>query len=139
VLRGEIRSIMADQDNFEEDLFADLYDDNDASKPAPATTTSGNVAESAPAAATQDNGAAGAEDANNDQEEDDDDDDDDVDFNLGGPSTGMNSNTAAAETVSHSMPETRDSHDVYGAQDGGQSVQTPTFGSVHKASAKDDG
>ncbi|KAF4121048.1 RNA-binding protein Musashi [Geosmithia morbida] len=122
---------MADPENFEEDLFADLYDDNDASKgpaPAPAPATAPPAPAPAPVQETRTEDAAGhdhahdagaAEDMNQDQ--DDDDDDDDVDFNLGGGNAHTGPSAAVAQE---------------------QHVQAPTppqYGSVHKASAKDDG
>ncbi|KAK9438683.1 heterogeneous nuclear ribonucleoprotein HRP1 [Metarhizium brunneum] len=108
---------MTEPENFEEDLFADLYDDNDAAaKPPPAPVP---VAE--PSTNDQQNSAPRPSDAANDDEEmhhdgGDEEDDDDVDFNLGGGS----SNAVAAPH-----------------QDPGSS--TPPYGTVHKASAKDDG
>jgi RNA-binding protein Musashi len=114
---------MADPENFEEDLFADLYEDNDASKTGP-----GPQPPQAPAAVKPE--ADGSAIANNDSEmqsieqpqqyemRDDDEDDDEVDFNLGGGSS-----AAAAQ---HPPPaETASS--------------PPPFGTVHKASAKEDG
>ncbi|OAQ72081.1 heterogeneous nuclear ribonucleoprotein HRP1 [Pochonia chlamydosporia 170] len=108
---------MTEPENFEEDLFADLYDDNDAAKAAPAPVP---VAEPAMPRSHEQNSAPKPSDHANEDEhmhqDADDDDDDEVDFNLGG---GSNSAVAAPP------------------QDPGSS--TPPYGTVHKASAKDDG
>lgn len=136
---------MTEPENFEEDLFADLYeinntslpvflfhsdlfnssyDDNDAPKPAAAPVAPPVPAlepskpeepssASRVAERAQDDEAMQQDDA----EEEEDDDDDEVDFNLGGRDSG-----ATAPAVSH---ETE--------------ASTPPFGTVHKASAKDDG
>ncbi|KAJ3490276.1 hypothetical protein NLG97_g5809 [Lecanicillium saksenae] len=118
---------MAEQENFEEDLFADLYEDGDGPKgasgpqpPKPAEP----AAPSAPAAQP-----AAAESANNqggnamDEGDDDDDDDDDVDFNLGGGGGGA----PASNNYAQQEPEEE------------QETSAPPLGTVHKASAKDDG
>ncbi|KAL6866028.1 hypothetical protein ACO1O0_002128 [Amphichorda felina] len=116
---------MAEQENFEEDLFADLYDDNDASKGAapapPPATAPAPVNEPQPDAGNQggpahDGGADGAEIMHQDQEEYDD-DDDDVDFNLGGGSTSLGNTVAPRE----------------------EAPTPPPYGTIHKASAKEDG
>ncbi|KPM37017.1 hypothetical protein AK830_g9543 [Neonectria ditissima] len=114
---------MTEPENFEEDLFADLYEDNDPSKappppkaPAPVVTESHPVQNSAndqpPISYEQD---GGDETMNQDQ----DDDDDDVDFNLGGGgmSNSMNNHAVHMEDV----------------------PTPPSYGAVHKASAKEDG
>ncbi|KAJ6443360.1 heterogeneous nuclear ribonucleoprotein HRP1 [Purpureocillium lavendulum] len=112
---------MTEPENFEEDLFADLYDDNDAAKGAPApppvapvndATDDGGDAAASAAHNTED--AAG--DADMTHEAEDDDDDDEVDFNLGGGST------VAAPLAQHD-----------------DTPSTPPYGTVHKASAKEDG
>ncbi|GJN86599.1 hypothetical protein PLIIFM63780_010180 [Purpureocillium lilacinum] len=113
---------MTEPENFEEDLFADLYDDNDASKGAPAPPPAAAPVNDAPgdsgeaaASMTRDaENAAGGEEMVHDAE--DDDDDDEVDFNLGGGST-----------VAAPAPQ----HD--------DTPSTPPYGTVHKASAKEDG
>ncbi|KAM3490578.1 hypothetical protein MY3957_006122 [Beauveria namnaoensis] len=116
---------MAESENFEEDLFADLYEDGDAPKgatgPQPPKTAE-PAAPSAPAAQP-----ASAEPANNQSgnamdQGDDDDDEDDVDFNLGGGGGAPASNNHAP-TQSEEEPE----------------FTAPPLGTVHKASAKDDG
>ncbi|EGX96432.1 RNA recognition protein, RNP-1 [Cordyceps militaris CM01] len=115
---------MAESENFEEDLFADLYEDGDAPKgatgpqpPKPAEP----VAPSAPAPQT-----TAAESSNNQggnaMDEGDDDDDDDVDFNLGGGAGAPTSNSYAPPEPEHELESA-----------------APAFGTVHKASAKDDG
>ncbi|CAH0004793.1 unnamed protein product [Clonostachys byssicola] len=121
---------MADGENFEEDLFADLYDDNDAAKaPAPAAPAAAPAPPPQPAAPVEEapqpefhdqtnstsvQPVAVAPTTNYDQ---DDDDDDDVDFNLGGGGSVAPQNAA---------PHQEDAH-------------SPPYGSVHKASAKEDG
>ncbi|CAJ2502893.1 Uu.00g102870.m01.CDS01 [Anthostomella pinea] len=90
---------MAEPENFDEDLFADLYDDNDAAAPATAPAAPAAPAQSQPSEAithpeyeqasedvaqsTEENGYG------NDYHEDNYDDDDDVDFNLGNGTTSM--------------------------------------------------
>ncbi|KJZ78708.1 hypothetical protein HIM_02099 [Hirsutella minnesotensis 3608] len=115
---------MTEPESFEEDLFADLYDDNEAPKAsAPAPETGGQSA---------DNHEAQIDNARHESEtfhqpdhaeqadhaaDDDDDDDDEVDFNLGGGS-------------GNAMPAMQQIHDA---------PSTPPYGTVHKASAKEDG
>ncbi|KAK2589461.1 hypothetical protein QQS21_012862 [Conoideocrella luteorostrata] len=112
---------MTEPENFEEDLFADLYDDNDATKTAPTQVAAAPIVE--PPKAEDQNMAANTndftqQDATMHQDgEDDEEDDDDVDFNLGGRDNNM------------AVPAPN--------QDAGAS--TPPYGTVHKASAKDDG
>lgn len=111
---------MTEPENFEDDLFADLYDDNDTTKapPAPAVPAAESSKTENQSSAPTSNETT-QQDHHMDQEggDDDDEDDDDVDFNLGGRD---NSNTVAAT-----------SHDT--------DASTPPYGTVHKASAKDDG
>ncbi|RCI08210.1 hypothetical protein L249_6361 [Ophiocordyceps polyrhachis-furcata BCC 54312] len=118
---------MTEPENFEEDLFADLYDDNEASRSAPgpgvATQQTDDqepkiddadaMVEEPSRIAEEEQGNLDAAEADGDG---DDDDDDDVDFNLGGGSNG------AAPVVQH--------------QD---APATPPYGTVHRASAKEDG
>ncbi|KAI5462676.1 hypothetical protein BGZ63DRAFT_221392 [Mariannaea sp. PMI_226] len=115
---------MTEPENFEEDLFADLYDDNDASKaapppkaPAPAVTDN----QPAQPIANEQPGVFHDADIGGDEvmghEQDDDDEDDDVDFNLGGGPSNH-----AGHTAMHEDPPS-----------------PPPFGTVHKASAKEDG
>ncbi|RSL47593.1 hypothetical protein CEP53_009877 [Fusarium sp. AF-6] len=117
---------MTEPENFEDDLFADLYDDNDASKAAPPP-----VAAAPPAPEVQptninnhdQDGSFHHQDDGGDEhmmQDQDDDDDDDVDFNLGGGGS-----TGAGHT---SQVATHD--DV---------PTPPPYGTVHKASAKEDG
>ena len=147
---------MAEQENFEEDLFADLYvtfasgfdfwlediaiatvlrhradsvflsyDDNDASKgaaPAPAAANApAPVSEAKPdtvdTSGPNNDGAVGSVEPMNQDQEEDDDDDDDVDFNLGGGSTSLGNTVAPRE----------------------EAATPPPYGTVHKASAKEDG
>ncbi|KAG5982612.1 hypothetical protein E4U55_001679 [Claviceps digitariae] len=115
---------MTEPENFEEDLFADLYDDNDASTapPAPAAPPVVEPSKTDDQVMTSSLNEHAQQDQNMHQDGaddgDDDDDDDDVDFHLGGSRD--NHNTATAP-----------SHDV--------DASTPPYGTVHKASAKDDG
>lgn len=98
------------------------YDDNDASKGAPAPPPAaapvndapGDIGEAAASMTRDAETAAGGEEMVHDAE--DDDDDDEVDFNLGGGST-----------VAAPAPQ----HD--------DTPSTPPYGTVHKASAKEDG
>ncbi|POR38414.1 Uncharacterized protein TPAR_01386 [Tolypocladium paradoxum] len=114
---------MTEPENFEEDLFADLYDDNDASKTGPGPQAAAPAVEApkvendsaAPAAHEP---AQPADDEHMQQDADEDDDDDEVDFNLGGGG----SSTAIPPPVQHD-----------------DAPSTPPYGTVHKASAKDDG
>ena len=133
---------MTEPENFEDDLFADLcvdemmpqpapftdairsYDDNDASKTGPGPQTAAPVVEapkaeneSAAFAAHEPIQPAGDEHMQQDAD-DDDDDEDDVDFNLGGGG----SSTAIPPPAQHD--------DV---------PSPPPYGTVHKASAKEDG
>lgn len=103
------------------------YDDNDASKPAPPPQpVAAAVPEHQPAekfandqpAISQDHNIGGDEVMGQDQ--DDDDDDDDVDFNLGGGTT-TTTNHASHSAMHEDVPT------------------PPPFGTVHKASAKEDG
>jgi RNA-binding protein Musashi len=116
---------MADGDNFEEDIFADLYDDNDAAKPgaAPEAPAPSHDAPSKPQPEDDQDHAMPSMKTDDEQHDQayDDDDDDDVDFNLGG------GGGAAASSVMHQGP----SHDDAGSP--------PSYGAVHKASAKEDG
>jgi RNA-binding protein Musashi len=111
---------MADQENFEEDLFADLYEDHDASKAGPLPQP---PAPAAPPKLERDEHVASypaAELPSIEQpqhhEMEEDDDDDEVDFNLGGGSTTA---TRPPQGDGESSP--------------------PPYGTVHKASAKEDG
>lgn len=133
---------MTEPENFEDDLFADLYatrklcegapfadatrsyDDNDASKTGPGPQAAAPAVE--PPKVENESAAPSAhESAQTFQDErmqqdadDDDDDDDDVDFNLGGGG----SSTAIPPPVQHD-----------------DAPSTPPYGAVHKASAKEDG
>ncbi|KAI8669057.1 hypothetical protein NCS57_00719700 [Fusarium keratoplasticum] len=116
---------MTEPENFEDDLFADLYDDNDASKAAPPPVAAAPPAPEVQPTNTNNNDQDGSyqhQDAGGDEHmmQDQDDDDDDVDFNLGGGgSTGAGHTSQVA------------AHD---------DVPTPPpYGTVHKASAKEDG
>ncbi|KAF5717220.1 putative heterogeneous nuclear ribonucleoprotein HRP1 [Fusarium globosum] len=120
---------MTEPENFEDDLFADLYDDNDAAKP-----TSAPPAAAPPAPEVQpptnihnnnnddQNGMQQHEETGGDEHmaQDQDEDDDDVDFNLGGGG-GYGGSGHTGQT---------DMHD---------DAPTPPYGTVHKASAKEDG
>ncbi|RGP70535.1 heterogeneous nuclear ribonucleo hrp1 [Fusarium longipes] len=118
---------MTEPENFEDDLFADLYDDNDAPKPASAPVAAPAAppaSEVQPPTNTHDdnndhNATYQHQDATGDEHmnQDQDDDDDDVDFNLGGGSYGGHT----GQTGTH------------------DDAQTPPYGTVHKASAKEDG
>ncbi|PHH58557.1 hypothetical protein CDD81_5377 [Ophiocordyceps australis] len=108
---------MTEPENFEEDLFADLYDDNDVSRTAAAPKPA-----DAPSNDENDEAAVASDALPPDPDEpmrhegQDDDDEDEVDFNLGGggaPST--------------SKPDENDG------------PSTPPYGTVHRASAKEDG
>ncbi|ORY68721.1 uncharacterized protein BCR38DRAFT_137334 [Pseudomassariella vexata] len=99
--------MMAEPENFEEDLFADLYDDNDtaatpaASKPEPSSEPHAPAApvpeynpdESAHAAAEQ-NGYG------EEYHEDTYEDDDDVNFNLGNTASNNDANSHSQQDVS---------------------------------------
>ncbi|KAI1500762.1 hypothetical protein F5X99DRAFT_226287 [Biscogniauxia marginata] len=124
---------MAEPESFEDDLFADLYDDNDTSAapapaPAPASTSTSAPAPAPPkpqlsaevvAQPEYDPGhgdiAPTTENGYDDIQEDNYEDDDDVDFNLG---NGPSSNVAAPYQ---------------------QEVSTPTFHTTRGPSAKEDG
>ncbi|KAH7357923.1 heterogeneous nuclear ribonucleoprotein HRP1 [Plectosphaerella cucumerina] len=88
---------MADNDNFEEDLFADLYDDDtSAAKPEPAAPAPAAApvaaappaleTSAAPQAAAPQQEQADSGDYDPNQGYDEEEDDDEVDFNLGGGS-----------------------------------------------------
>ncbi|KAI6752638.1 hypothetical protein HG530_013390 [Fusarium avenaceum] len=131
---------MTEPENFEDDLFADLhaiiltrnsYDDNDGPKQTPAPAAPAPPApEVQPPTNTQNddhdlqNGTYQHQDTAGDEHmiQDQDDDDDDVDFNLGGGGGGGYG--GAGHTGQGGM------HD---------DAQTPPYGTVHKASAKEDG
>ncbi|KAF5651515.1 heterogeneous nuclear ribonucleoprotein HRP1 [Fusarium sp. NRRL 52700] len=120
---------MTEPENFEDDLFADLYDDNDAAKPASAP-----AAAAPPAPEVQPptnlhnndnddhNGMQQHEETGGDEHmtQDPDDDDDDVDFNLGGGGGYSGSGHTGQADMHDDAP-------------------TPPYGTVHKASAKEDG
>ncbi|KAJ3510513.1 hypothetical protein NM208_g15520 [Fusarium decemcellulare] len=116
---------MTEPENFEDDLFADLYDDNDASKTAPppvaAAPSAPDVQPPNPSNNDQ-NGSPQNYDMGGDEPmtQDQDDDDDDVDFNLGGGSSGGGGHTS--QIAAHDDVPT-----------------PPPYGTVHKASAKEDG
>ncbi|KAJ4265561.1 hypothetical protein NW762_004852 [Fusarium torreyae] len=121
---------MTEPENFEDDLFADLYDDNDAPKTAPPPAA---AAAALPAPEVQpptnthndddQNGTHQYQDTGGDEHmtQDQDDDDDDVDFNLGGGG----GYGGAGHTGQVGM------HD--------DAPTPPPYGTVHKASAKEDG
>ncbi|KAF4449271.1 putative heterogeneous nuclear ribonucleoprotein HRP1 [Fusarium austroafricanum] len=117
---------MTEPENFEDDLFADLYDDNDAPKPVPArVATAPPAPEVQPPTNTHNdddhNGTYQHQVAGGDEHmtQDQDEDEDDVDFNLGGGGY-----TGSGHTGQVGM------HD---------DASTPPYGTVHKASAKEDG
>lgn len=105
---------------------ANRYDDADAPKGAPAPpapAANDAIVESKTAQSSDQQGASTGQQvtaAGADEEEEDDDDDDDIDFNLGGANGGDNAPPAQAMS-----------------QDDRQS--TPPYGSVHKATAKEEG
>jgi len=78
---------MSEPDNFEEDLFADLYDEQE-NVPKPATQPLVVKSEPAPAAAVKEEEVEQAEQNGEGDEHmyngEQDGDDDDIDFNLGG-------------------------------------------------------
>jgi len=90
---------MTEPENFDDELFADLYNDDEPAKPATASVTDQqaairSIAESndfraADTSQTQTlNGADNPPENNDDDDGEEEDDDDDIDFNLGdGPST----------------------------------------------------
>ncbi|KAL7623158.1 hypothetical protein AAE478_006839 [Parahypoxylon ruwenzoriense] len=131
---------MAEPENFDDDLFADLYDDNEAPGGAPPTAAPAQAAPAPAAAPTPSQisypqpsiEAPGQPEFNqapsdiapvidengygDDYQDENYEDDDDVDFNLGnGP--------AAGSSVTQSQQE----------------VSTPTFHSTRGPSAKEDG
>ncbi|KAI0473111.1 hypothetical protein GGR56DRAFT_599421 [Xylariaceae sp. FL0804] len=117
---------MADPENFEDDLFADLYDDNDtsaaqASVPSATSQPQPPVEAAAQPGALQpsDNGVPhGLENGYGDDYQDDNyEEDDDVDFNLG------NGPTTAAQVAPVKQEET----------------PTPSFHTTRGPSAKEDG
>jgi hypothetical protein len=105
------------------------YEDNDAPKPAPAQAAPAPapVPESkAPESHEVAPSVAAPEAAGDDQmEQEYEDDDDDVDFNLGGPTT-----------TTHNQTQNQTQNQVAPYE---EAPQTPPYGTVHKASAKDDG
>ncbi|KAI5922657.1 hypothetical protein F4810DRAFT_711251 [Camillea tinctor] len=116
---------MAEPENFEDDLFADLYDDNETSAapaplsappkpqpPPPAEVVAQPELDQAP---VEDVAAVAENGYGDDFQEDNYEDDDDVDFNLG---NGPTSNVAAASQ---------------------QEVSTPTYHATRGPSAKEDG
>ncbi|KAF5267635.1 hypothetical protein IWW34DRAFT_724630 [Fusarium oxysporum f. sp. albedinis] len=119
---------MTEPENFEDDLFADLYDDNDAAKPGSAPAAAAPPAPEVQPPTNihnndndEHNGMQQHQETGDDEHmtQDQDDDDDDVDFNLGGGGYGGSGHTGQA-----------DMHD---------DAPTPPYGTVHKASAKEDG
>ncbi|KAF4982624.1 hypothetical protein FZEAL_1790 [Fusarium zealandicum] len=118
---------MTEPENFEDDLFADLYDDNDASKIAPPPVAAAPpVPDVQPPnlSSNDQNGmfqhhqdVGGDEHMTQDQDEDD---DDDVDFNLGGGGSGGGGHTGQVAAYD-------------------DAPSPPPYGTVHKASAKEDG
>lgn len=114
---------MTEPENFEDDLFADLYDDNEPAKPAQsqpvaappaAAPASYETSYSEPAQTTEyDGGGGGDSHVNNNEEYEE--DDDDVDFNLGNGMT-----TQHADTPTYSTP-------------------TPVAAAVRGPNAKEDG
>ncbi|PHH68723.1 hypothetical protein CDD82_330 [Ophiocordyceps australis] len=108
---------MTEPENFEEDLFADLYDDNDVSRtaaaPKPADAPIQDQGDE-PAVANDALRPDADEPMRHEAQEDQ--DEDEVDFNLGG-----------GGASSTSKPEDNDG------------PSTPPYGTVHRASAKEDG
>lgn len=102
------------------------YDDNDASKPS----AGGASAAAAPAPVepkTEGAGDSSMKQHEQDEEEEEEDDDDDVDFNLGGD--------AGSTSITHNMPKEEPQPEPAYEQ-----PRSPgQYGSVHKASAKDEG
>lgn len=126
---------MADE-NFEDDLFADLYDDNDASKTgpgpqqaAPAPDAGSSAAKDESSNALNNNSVDQQMRQTQDEEEEEEDDDDDVDFNLGGGSSGAVAPSGAGDVSMNQA--SGPAHD--------DRSHTPPYGSVHRASAKDEG
>ncbi|KAL7932291.1 hypothetical protein V8C35DRAFT_307925 [Trichoderma chlorosporum] len=112
---------MTEAENFEDDLFADLYEDADAKPTAPVASAVQNAdtkAHDQPEPATAPAPAGDEDHAGYDaMNQDADDDEDDVDFNLGGGNASSSNNVMPQDD----MPS------------------TPPYGTVHKASAKEDG
>lgn len=118
---------MADPENFDDDLFADLYDDNDnATAPAPPVAKTTQPAEpAAPAvsnnhaddSANHDDSYAHGDENNEDAYEDD---DDEVDFNLGN-----DAGTPVTSAPAPSMPAKEEFE--------------PTFASAKPSASKEDG
>ncbi|KOS20464.1 hypothetical protein ESCO_005491 [Escovopsis weberi] len=119
---------MADAENFEDDLFADLYEDTETGSkpaaPAPASTQPASAESNVNGLEKKEPAAQSAGDIEashgDEMNEDNEEDEDDVDFNLGGGTSG------SADQMSHSMQ-----HD--------DTPSTPPYGTVHRASAKEDG
>lgn len=97
---------MTEPENFEDDLFADLYDDNEPAKPAQsqpaaappaAAPASYDTSYNEPAQTTEYDGGGETHMNNNEEYEED---DDDVDFNLGNGTT----TTQHADTPTYSTP-----------------------------------
>ncbi|KAH6604867.1 RNA recognition protein [Trichoderma cornu-damae] len=113
---------MTEAENFEDDLFADLYEDTDAKPAAPVASAVQNTDDKAPDQPEPADAPFSAGDGDNASydamNQDADDDEDDVDFNLGG---GGPSNNNTNVMPQDDMPA------------------TPPYGTVHKASAKEDG
>ncbi|KAM0257160.1 hypothetical protein ACHAQJ_004521 [Trichoderma viride] len=118
---------MTEAENFEDDLFADLYEDTDARPAAPVASAVHSTDTKAPdhpepvaaPVSTGDQDNIGYDAMNQDV----DDDEDDVDFNLGGGGPSNNNNH---NNHNHMMPQD-------------DMPSTPPYGTVHKASAKEDG
>lgn len=113
---------MTEPDSFEEDIFADLYDDSEPSKAGPgsqqvaASTADAHGVEHDAAAVTANDTSQHDQDERIKQEADDK-EDDEADFNLGGGGGG----SSAAPAVQNDSPS------------------TPPYGTVHRESAKEDG
>ncbi|EQL04000.1 heterogeneous nuclear ribonucleoprotein HRP1 [Ophiocordyceps sinensis CO18] len=114
---------MTEPESFEEDIFADLYDDNEpkaASMPEvsrqPADKYEAGVDVAAVVSNESPQVAEGDQMQYDAADDDEDEEDDEVDFNLGG-----GSNSIAPVVQHHDAPS------------------TPPYGTVHKASAKEDG
>ncbi|KAL7918724.1 hypothetical protein ACQKWADRAFT_232632 [Trichoderma austrokoningii] len=113
---------MTEAENFEDDLFADLYEDTDPKPTAPAASAVHSTEAKAPEQPEPVSAPAPARDLDDGgydaMNQDVDDDEDDVDFNLGGGGASINTNNMMQQD---DMPS------------------TPPYGTVHKASAKEDG